>query len=205
MHQKSEAQVDAQKFQSRNRDTFLFKKPLELIRNPLHGMFQSRNRDTFLFKVSTVSVIVADSDCFNLVIEILFFSSPFFYIILCRLPDMFQSRNRDTFLFKPSRSRQTQRCRLPCFNLVIEILFFSSQKWDSRARPFVAFQSRNRDTFLFKSFIVRWSGVYPAQFQSRNRDTFLFKSSLCSIFSTRISMFQSRNRDTFLFKSFKFF
>ena len=37
-------------FQSRNRDTFLFKAGLEKSNARSTGKFQSRNRDTFLFK-----------------------------------------------------------------------------------------------------------------------------------------------------------
>ncbi len=43
-------------FQSRNRDTFLFKnQELQTIEDKL-GEFQSRNRDTFLFKRSSTAV-----------------------------------------------------------------------------------------------------------------------------------------------------
>ena len=57
----------------------------------------------------------------------------------------FQSRNRDTSVFKPKPNR---------FNLVIEILLFSSEKADVGDSVYLRFQSRNRDTSLFKLCIV---------------------------------------------------
>ncbi len=64
--------------------------------------FQSRNRDTFLFKVKNVPLLINKAESFNLVIEILFFSSVSF-VVCQHLID------------------------LDRFNLVIEILFFSSK------------------------------------------------------------------------------
>ena len=63
-------------FQSRNRDTFLFKLKMWLTGMLAIGRFQSRNRDTFLFKCATG------------------------HLAGCAIR-AFQSRNRDTFLFKP--------------------------------------------------------------------------------------------------------
>ena len=197
-------------FQSRNRDTFLFKSLSFSILRIRFGMFQSRNRDTFLFKCSRTSPIASPRQCFNLAIEILFFSS--------------------------CQHRQTSQCRMVfSFNLAIEILFFSRRKEHlvkkERTSWYPAytceFQSRNRDTFLFKYLQVITEQGERDEFQSRNRDTFLFKplthiaspggcDIIVSILTIEIlffsrstvsrsppdnlSLFQSRNRDTFLFK-----
>ena len=161
-------------FQSRNRDTFLFKEGR--ISQPwVSPMFQSRNRDTFLFK-KYKTFVAAPEYSFNLVIEILFFSRKRGDAFSSAFAVMFQSRNRDTFLFKgdtgggtiavsgfQSRNRDTflfksNSCPSRCpfshlsFNLVIEILFFSSAplKTPSVKSLNCKFQSRNRDTFLFK-------------------------------------------------------
>ena len=64
-------------------------------------MFQSRNRDAFLFK----HVGFAEIDK-HLV--------------------MFQSRNRDAFLFKGTWRWDRRPYKVHSFNLVIEMLFFSS-------------------------------------------------------------------------------
>ena len=124
--------------------------------------FQSRNRDTFLFKLagyeaslddrfnlvieilffSSYAELLGKSRCcasFNLVIEILFFSSIPNLKFLRQLEYFwFQSRNRDTFLFKKSvpNAPSTQRAR---FNLVIEILFFSRQENLPESAPAVCF------------------------------------------------------------------
>ncbi len=115
--------------------------------------------------------------CFNLVIEILFFSSSTAQYGRLPLSFLFQSRNRDTFLFKIilSISKSPLVVR---FNLVIEILFFSSLRQTAPMQRLTLnlFQSRNRDTFLFKGAEAYLANVRNFKFQSRNRDTFLFKS-----------------------------
>ena len=86
-------------FQSRNRDTSLFrvsKKKIGVL--SACAMFQSRNRDTSLFRLSLRHAR----------------PSP------CR----FQSRNRDTSLFRCKMLGQ-QTPFSKCFNLAIEILLFS--------------------------------------------------------------------------------
>ena len=64
-------------FQSRNRDAFLFKSTQFSALVSRHRPFQSRNRDAFLFKRDFIDELKGgeNSECFNLVIEMLFFSS----------------------------------------------------------------------------------------------------------------------------------
>ena len=189
-------------FQSRNRDTFLFKYvAIPTASSDRDRAFQSRNRDTFLFKWGYVRsgefgvrVSISQSryfsfqdnfqalglspECrFNLAIEILFFSS------------------RQL----PVRSRSKRES----FNLAIEILFFSRICWWFLPCPCLSFQSRNRDTFLFKPNIFAQLVACGLMFQSRNRDTFLFKETRRVGQETQSVWFQSRNRDTFLFKEVK--
>ena len=88
-------------FQSRNRGSFLFKVCTQPVRWYGWILFQSRNRGSFLFKPSTSTL---------------------------RIPlSVFQSRNRGSFLFKPTFSPMAIHSILPSFNLVIEVLFFSSK------------------------------------------------------------------------------
>ena len=64
---------------------------------------------------------------------------------------------------------------MDCFNLVIEMLFFSSTEESiDDGLTDAAFQSRNRDAFLFKE-IETDTPRAGRRFQSRNRDAFLFK------------------------------
>ena len=112
-------------------------------------MFQSRNRESFLFKYRNLITQMMSNLRFNLVIESLFFSRSHHSHHSLR-PNLFQSRNRESFLFKSrfwmamaiqsitfqSRNRESflfkmGRKNSPYetilrFNLVIESLFFSS-------------------------------------------------------------------------------
>ena len=113
-------------------------------------MFQSRNRESFLFKLSLLFSSNSNWACFNLVIENLFFSrqwsmrrwfmlmrfqsrnrESFLFkttpriIITAWIPVKFQSRNRESFLFKAQGGYCGYQMR-NSFNLVIENLFFSS-------------------------------------------------------------------------------
>ena len=94
-------------FQSRNRDAFLFKRPLLFfwLTQWLLLMFQSRNRDAFLFKETATSLTLKGFQSFNLVIEMLFFSSGYGITLPSPGIHTFQSRNRDAFLFKGQDSR----------------------------------------------------------------------------------------------------
>ena len=164
-------------------------------------MFQSRNRDAFLFKSVPAYSQSSDSTVsFNLVIEMLFFSSRYTEPLCDNTNRMFQSRNRDAFLFKLRRFLMSSTIPIG-FNLVIEMLFFSSDVPGAPEAPFLLFQSRNRDAFLFKP---QADDPYFSviSFQSRNRDAFLFKDirHLSSWKLITIEWFQSRNRDAFLFK-----
>ena len=77
------------------------------------------------------------------------------------------------------------------FNLVIEILFFSSEDGSvGDVDRFVLFQSRNRDSFLFKC-IPGDGSVQPFPFQSRNRDSFLFKIDYVDSLSGRVAVIVS--------------
>ena len=69
-----------------------------------------------------------NSHRFNLVIEMLFFSSANTGLAVISYDSfkLFQSRNRDAFLFK-WRCVDAQDTRIVSFNLVIEMLFFSSR------------------------------------------------------------------------------
>ena len=88
--------------------------------------FQSRNRESFLFKAWVKVLSVAYLECFNLVIENLFFSSERPIQLKKRMLVMFQSRNRESFLFK---------CELS----------------ECIVNAATEFQSRNRESFLFKT------------------------------------------------------
>ena len=161
---------------------------------------------------------------FNLVIEVLFFSSQMCPVMWLRKRFPFQSRNRGSFLFKlfpianrpnfvwmfQSRNRGSflfkEKClyanRIPLngFNLVIEVLFFSREypRIDTR-EPKPEFQSRNRGSFLFKTQFRCDALHFLQQFQSRNRGSFLFKATPQLPWMRSVE-FQSRNRGSFLFK-----
>ena len=86
------------------------------------------------------------------------------------------------------------------FNLVIEMLFFSSHVRDRLPGGYLQFQSRNRDAFLFKPSAFVIDAGTSSMFQSRNRDAFLFKAIIMHKPKRGFLWFQSRNRDAFLFK-----
>ena len=88
------------------------------------------------------------------------------------------------------------------FNLVIEVLFFSSSKERYTTARKAMFQSRNRGSFLFKQGQGETENVRQRRFQSRNRGSFLFKSLVFFPNSTSEHLFQSRNRGSFLFKKY---
>ena len=66
---------------------------------------------------------------------------------------MFQSRNRGTALFHPPLPPRKQGGTCLCFNLVIEVLLFSTKTWLSDGFVPVLFQSRNRGSSLFNFLI----------------------------------------------------
>ena len=161
-------------FQSRNRDTFLFKVWRVVDSDDTSPEFQSRNRDTFLFKLHSDTGRVKNDTSFQSRNRDTFLFKREVRAHIAWQDKAFQSRNRDTFLFKLGAARWDQHgitvsisqsryfsfqdaalCeyyRLYLrFNLAIEILFFSRTHVVNleivRRR---AFQSRNRDTFLFK-------------------------------------------------------
>ena len=88
-------------------------------------MFQSRNRESYLFKCAGVPLGSSRTRCFNLVIENLIFSRRFQRDREIESAE-FQSRNRESYLFKPVDKSTTLRDVATSFNLVIENLIFSS-------------------------------------------------------------------------------
>ena len=104
-------QSDSRKFQSRNRDTSLFRHRFKKELMQLAVTFQSRNRDTSLFRHSSLLPPISGLLCFNLAIEILLFSGG--------LPQ-----------------DNVAAGLLDGFNLAIEILLFSGErriKWGTAA------------------------------------------------------------------------
>ena len=139
---------------------------------------------------------------FNLVIEMLFFSSIYFQATVEIVGTMFQSRNRDAFLFK--LGVQSAKHPEPVgFNLVIEMLFFSSER--------IAYESVLLDMrfnlviemlFFSSNIIVGliewWNGGFNLVIEM----LFFSSDSVASTHSIWGQWFQSRNRDAFLFKFF---
>ena len=72
--------------------------------------------------------------------------------IACR----FQSRNRGSSLFNKNRFRLDINFSCGCFNLVIEVLLFSTFSKVLRYRDFSKFQSRNRGSSLFNAAALEW-------------------------------------------------
>ena len=155
------------RFQSRNRESFLFKEDFVFTPDAPTGLFQSRNRESFLFKLN----IRQTFRC---------------------APTKFQSRNRESFLFKKFNSflMPTEVFR---FNLVIENLFFSSRLQPQRKlsnRP--RFNLVIENLFFSRLWTATLYRSKHSQFQSRNRESFLFKVSpmfkLAGISEIRVSI-----------------
>ena len=90
---------------------------------------------------------------------------------------MFQSHTWDTFLFKVNVSRSVFVLTIG-FNLILEILFFSSVDASLSGSVLTLFQSHTWDTFLFKKKRLH-SESKTSMFQSHTWDTFLFKRIPC--------------------------
>ena len=140
-------------FQSRNRDAFLFKAYQAIPDGRVNRSFNLVIEMLFFSSLTTrICGVMCVGVSFNLVIEMLFFSSCHFgNTSSAASPDSksFQSRNRDAFLFK--FGHQNFRNEIVwSFNLVIEMLFFSSPSVSKMKSQSFKFQSRNRDAFLFK-------------------------------------------------------
>ena len=90
-------------FQSRNRESYLFKDRTGGHHLSQQGTFQSRNRESYLFKEEDLPLQKAVDEM------------------------KFQSRNRESYLFKQGHSVMLSQTDHLCFNLVIENLIFSSQ------------------------------------------------------------------------------
>ena len=169
-------------------------------------MFQSRNRDAFLFKNTAVH---------------------------CRTQIgylWFQSRNRDAFLFKVLSYSRREQGHQPRFNLVIEMLFFSSAHPMQFIRHFGICQGFNlviEMLFFSRAASERYRLSWIPVFRFNLVIEMLFFSRM-SVWSPRVLKlsfnlviemlffsrqrtyrngkrikipFQSRNRDAFLFKS----
>ena len=119
-------------------------------------LFQSRNRDTSLFRIDMSTLRTQfQAKCFNLAIEILLFSGENTYRAD---EDMYFGFNLaiEILLFSgcvytPHRHNPPQR-----FNLAIEILLFSGAIRCNIIIPVsrrIPFQSRNRDTSLFRQIL----------------------------------------------------
>ena len=137
---------------------------------------------------------------FNLVIEVLFFSSRdvFIHSFAAR---KFQSRNRGSFLFKGNRIVWATRAN-SSFNLVIEVLFFSRTTYRRiEDPPSSEFQSRNRGSFLFK-WCAACSWWMARHCFNLVIEVLFFSSGSVSTdyYRVVIARFQSRNRGSFLFK-----
>ena len=119
-----------------------------------------------VIEVLFFSSLRSDSDnycvgfsCFNLVIEVLFFSRYGTFTRMSFGVSLFQSRNRGSFLFKQIMSVATSLLKSCGFNLVIEVLFFSRLSLFVRGGLGLSaetFQSRNRGSFLFKLTSARF-------------------------------------------------
>ena len=119
------------------------------------GKFQSRNRDAFLFNQQQTFPWYATLPSFNLAIEMLFFSThaPEHAYRTGLSVSISQSR---CFFFQLSVVSQMARSAR-CFNLAIEMLFFSTTGMGTRDQNWGrTFQSRNRETFLFNYRRALW-------------------------------------------------
>ena len=117
-------------FQSRNRGSSLFNPT-----NPywsflaLSAMFQSRNRGSSLFNTIVRTLSNRKESCFNLVIEVLLFSTINPATHRCRAHDRF-NLVIEVLLFSTSVNRPNPDANSFCFNLVIEVLLFSTHAPD---------------------------------------------------------------------------
>ena len=170
-------------------------------------------------------MMLSSSFCFNLVIEVLFFSRQGGLVI--KLPcQSFQSRNRGSFLFKiglrlfamPTEQSFQSRNRgsflfkgtkldvfiapVDSFNLVIEVLFFSRPARRKGKAPRRNSFNLVIEVLFFSRSCVWVSSLFSAGFQSRNRGSFLFKHDIYDMLQKAFELFQSRNRGSFLFKRF---
>ena len=102
---------------------------------PNQFKFQSRNRESYLFKIGSGMQKMRGFYGFNLVIENLIFSSIFATFTVHDVMYPFQSRNRESYLFKFDRQPFQRRSQSHRFNLVIENLIFSSAPRPFGLRP----------------------------------------------------------------------
>ena len=142
----------AQRFQSRNRVSSLFKTRHPLPKRLTFHQVSISESSIFSFQATSIS----NSD---------------------RSSSSFQSRNRVSSLFKFSFDYDTTGVDETSFNLVIEYLLFSSFR-ASRCR---SLEERHRfnlviEYLLFSSTEKKITDLTTAKFQSRNRVSSLFKS-----------------------------
>ena len=147
------------RFQSRDRDAFLFNFVRFYVTERPYWLFQSRDRDAFLFNVIHSfeyplfgRVSISRSRCFSFQLAC--------FRCGCQLHVWYVSISRSRcFSFQLSYPMRptTSKC---CFNLAIEMLFFSTNVGGlvQNAVGATLFQSRDRDAFLFNSHKPRFAG-----------------------------------------------
>ena len=121
-------QITDIKFQSRNRESYLFKFRDAETGATLHtsSLFQSRNRESYLFKKMPRNDTILPVSRFQSRNRESYLFKPY-------LPEhwghdarlKFQSRNRESYLFKWIKRKPSRWHTSLCFNLVIENLIFS--------------------------------------------------------------------------------
>ena len=115
------------RFQSRNRESYLFKFSTLVITRYRTNRFQSRNRESYLFKCSASSTGAGGCTCTfqSRNRESYLFKSMGCLRLSGNRRSSFQSRNRESYLFKSIARKHPMKLRIS-FNLVIENLIFSS-------------------------------------------------------------------------------
>ena len=213
-------------FQSRNRESYLFKSPAFVRPLPPVLWFQSRNRESYLFKFLEKAASKKSRIGFNLVIENLIFSrnsmitdGEFFYrsfnLVIenlifssaeCHVHLLFDLRSFnlviENLIFSRLSPESRQEPVTVRFNLVIENLIFSSALFGQV--PIGTRSARFNlviENLIFSSLGRRTVSICSGLFQSRNRESYLFKQAHFSEGLAVAIVFQSRNRESYLFKS----
>ena len=143
-------------------------------------LFQSRNRESYLFKlIKPSSARLTKIPCFNLAIENLIFSSPHQPYSLAVAGDIVSiSQSRILSFQVPNVEPPPEPESNNRFNLAIENLIFSSYfrcavpRCDKRSDRFNLAIENLIFSRYFRSIVVRYAMIL---FQSRNRESYLFK------------------------------
>ena len=167
-------------------------------------MFQSRNRESYLFKSGYEQYQFQDIHCFNLVIENLIFSRHQSRHRPEQWQHRFQSRNRESYLFKAGMCAITAAMFPASFNLVIENLIFSSRNLIRRRDHQLKSFNLVIENLIFSSGQMNSSVRKRAQSFNLVIENLIFSSlTVCDRISiTHAIAFQSRNRESYLFKTF---